>query len=147
MNGRIELHTGPDLLYRNASWVIWVLAGVTFALKFQAMNWFMIIFSACLLVYLRPWPLARLVETGTLRLYANGSASFNPGSTERFGYWRISAPASRWLTVVRIDTAEGAERLLVCASLNHPDDYRHLLVWSRFPPVESGRRPAGAPAP
>ncbi|HMB58607.1 MAG TPA: hypothetical protein VKN35_01735, partial [Xanthomonadales bacterium] len=48
--------------------------------------------------------------------------------------WQPHARASRMGLVVRICRPDRVEHILVLASRNHTSDFRHLLVWNRFPP-------------
>ena len=143
MTGRIELTTGPDRCYRCACWLVWLLALAATAAKAPEMHWGVILLALSVLIVLRPFCSRWLRETDSLWLHADGRATLSRGGHKLAGQWRIPTRPSRWLTVVPLETGTRVERLLVCSSRNRADDYRHLLMWTRFPPFGNHGRAAG----
>ena len=71
---------------------------------------------------------------GLIRLYPDGTASRFVGDVEARSGQCASGWVSRWFSVVALKTP-GSKRLsycLVCASENHPDDYRRMLQYLRM---------------
>lgn len=130
----IELRTGAGRVYGRLTALAWLLAMGSLTLTSRSLHWSLVIGS--LAVVGSFWPCAaRLRETATLRLHSNGAAELG----EAQGAWTPSPRVSRWVAVVRVELPGHTRRVLVCASRNHRQDYRRLLVWSRFPPA--GTRP------
>lgn len=107
--------------------------------------------AGLLLVWLRPGSPRAVPADARLSLYPNGAAVLDlmpaPWSGPPQGQWHTPSRTSRWATVVCVDTSAGRYRLLICASRNHPDDFRRLMIWSRFPPSGLNAKAIQVPAP
>ncbi len=68
---------------------------------------------------------------GKIRLFRDGSAVLSTDGVKIQAVRGLSGWASRWLCVIPFEHFSGGHlcRSIVCASANHPDDYRQLLVW------------------
>lgn len=68
---------------------------------------------------------------GKIRLFRDGSAVLWIDGVMIHAAQGFSGWASRWLCVIPFESLSGCHlcRTIVCASENHPDDYRRLLVW------------------
>jgi len=80
---------------------------------------------------------------GRLRLGRDGSAEI--GAEQ--GYWLTQCWTSRYLVVLRLAGFQRARTAVITRTLNHPDDYRRLLVWARFDPRQNHRAGALAGRP
>lgn len=70
---------------------------------------------------------------GTLRLGRDGSAEIG----DEQGYWLAQCWTSRYLVVLRLAGFQRIRTVLITRAVNHPDDYRRLLVWARFDPRQN----------
>lgn len=79
-------------------------------------------------------------RVASLRVYPNGTLTMIFGDgTEKRGSVGRGAWATRHLCVLPVTGMPGG--LVVCASRNHADDYRRLLVWVKFQPWASMEEP------
>jgi len=130
LQAHLELKAGADRSYRAAVYSLWAVAALTVFSQLTTMPWPLIPAALVVLFVFNP---GRCISEGKpvqVRLYANGAAMVG----EQTGTWGRYSWTCRWISVLRIDDLPRPLFLLLCASRNHPDDYRHLLVWTRFPP-------------
>lgn len=131
----IELRTGPDRHYRVAASLLWLLA-VTNMLGYAAvLAWPWLALAMLLLAMLNPWFGGSVKAESRVQIFRDGSAI----TGQQYGRWQGNGWSNRWATVLRLRANPGAppvraSHVLVCASRNSARDYRHLLVWNRFPP-------------
>ena len=71
---------------------------------------------------------------GRLRLFADGTAIFASGGSAVVALQRGDGWMSRWFCTVPLERLADGRRMtvVVCRSLNAPDDYRRLLVRLRL---------------
>ena len=133
---QIELQTGPDRRYQRMVWAVWLLAAAGVAAHLQTLPWLLSI-AGCLVLFLL-WPGKNdpMKSSCRLRLNRNGTAALGDCT----GSWGAQSWRCRWYTVLRIELPQGKMHVLICASRNHFDDYRSLLVWSRFSPFGKVRQ-------
>jgi len=127
----IELQTGGDTRFRVATWAVWLLAAACNLAFFRDLSWPLLMLSASVLIVFWPgWSRWHPVED-KLRMYRDGCASLSG----RLCTWSPQhARATRWGMVIRLHFKRSEMHAIVCASRNHAQDYRRLLVWKRFPP-------------
>ena len=141
----IELCTGPDRPYRAAVALLWLLAVTNILSCADRLEWPWLVLASALLALLNPWYGYPAAPEGRLQIFRDGSAIAKQGN----GLWNGNATwkghgwCNRWATILRIEAAPGtgpagSSHILVCASRNSAQDYRHLLVWNRFPPCSTG---------
>lgn len=126
----IELRTGASALYPIAVWAVWLAAAACNLVFFSELPW--PVAAAAVVILLLFWPGFSHFQPDkcALRIHADGSALL----AGNHGAWIPGARSSRWGTVLHL-RLQGRDRFaLVCASNNHTEDYRRLLVWNRFPP-------------
>ena len=120
---------------------------------FPGLQWMLVLFAAlCLLFAPSPWPwiaisislllavhlaglayLRRAQAPGTIHLHLDGSFRLQSDAPALAGHQLPSAWITRYLCVVRWKPLSARSRpCLVCASENHPDNYRRLLVYLRL---------------
>ena len=127
---QIELQAGADRTYRVLLWAVWGLAALTTAQYLRDLLWPLQLLAMGLLVSFWPGFVRRSETVCRLRLYRDGSAEWRGQRCT----WLPHSRASRMGLVVRICRPDRVEHILVLASRNHTSDFRHLLVWNRFPP-------------
>ena len=126
----IELQTGADRFYHWAKFLLWTLAVAVFAAFAPDAPWQLSVAALSLIVYLWPATDDPIAEPEQLYLYRSGAAKLG----DKTGSWGSHSSVCRWFSIVQIDLPQKARKVLICASRNHNDDYRQLLVWTRFPP-------------
>lgn len=126
----IELKTGPDRAYRFILHIAWALAATAIIVNVPVLGWPSLAAAGCLLIALWPGLNDPIMASGRLFLYRNGSALLQ----HRVFSWGGQTWACRWFSVIRLDQGNRPQRVLVFASRNLPDEYRRLLVWTRFNP-------------
>ncbi|HLF29819.1 MAG TPA: hypothetical protein VI566_02190 [Xanthomonadales bacterium] len=137
----IELEAGPDGWYHGAVIILWLLVVVSLVSILPVLPGIVLLACGSLLVLLRPGSRRFRGVCGPLLLYRSGAARL--GSLQ--GTWNPHSRTSRWVTLVRVEMPVGARIVLVCAARNQAQDYRLLLMWSRFPPMDwqAGARAGG----
>lgn len=131
----IELRTGPDRHYRVVARLLWLLALTNLLGYAEVLAWPWLVLALLLLAALNPW-FGRSAEAQSLvQIFRDGSAI----TQQQHCRWKGHGWSNRWATVLRFQANPGAPpvrvtHLLVCATRNSARDYRHLLVWNRFPP-------------
>ena len=125
----IELACGPSKGFTALVWTVWMLALGAVLYSAQHYAWPWLVVAAFGLVVLRPKSGLPLQTRCTVRIHTKGSARIG----EFEGTWRPVWRANRLAVLLEMSRAGRSQPVLVCASLNRPDDYRHLLVWCRFP--------------
>lgn len=103
--------------------------------------------SILLLLLASLWLMAKSVHenrSGTIRLFSDGTALLRTASELEIN--AVQGPhgwVSRWLAVLALQEAENGMKhyCIICASENHPDEYRRLLKFLRMhsPPTEAHR--------
>jgi hypothetical protein len=142
----IELRTGPDRAYRVAVVLLWLLAATSIVACIGELRWPWLVVAGVLLALLNPWFGDPGRSEGKLHIFRDGAAI----ATKLNGSWKVQATwkghgwCNGWGTILRLEAPAGygcarSSHVLVCASRNAAQDYRHLLVWSRFPPCGAGR--------
>jgi hypothetical protein len=124
----IELQTGPDRFYRAAVWALWLIAATVAIAQMHVLAWPLTAAVCGLLILLRPGMNHPVQRSCSLRLYLDGSATLG----EEAGSWGRYCRCCRWYAVLLIDLPQRTERVLVSAHCNGLDDYRRLLLWTRF---------------
>ncbi len=131
----IELETGSDRCYHRAVAVIWLLGAAVLIDHAQTLSLPLLCAGCALLLGLRPGRNDPSQQSFRLRLYSNGAAVLG----DETGSWGAQSWSCRWYAMVRIDLSRRARHVLVSASRNPGDEYRRLLVWTRFAPFGGDR--------
>ena len=131
----IELRTGPDRQYQAVATLLWLLAVTNMLGYAEVLAWPWLVLSLLLLAVLNPWFGSSAEAQSRVQIFGDGSAI----TQQQRGRWRGHGWSNRWATVLRLHANPGAPpvpaaHVLICASRNSARDYRHLLVWNRFPP-------------
>jgi len=131
----IELMTGMDRQFRVAVTLLWLLAATNILGYADVLAWPWLVLAFLLLAVLNPWFGNFAEAESRVQIFRDGSAITH----QQRGRWKGHGWSNRWATVLRLDELPGTPRVrvahvLVCASRNSARDYRHLLVWNRFPP-------------
>ena len=131
----IELQCGPSPAFTLGLWVLWLLAAAAGLSVWQHYRWPWLLAAGIALVLIHPGSGLPLHCRLKLRIHSDGSARLG----EVAGTWHTVWRANRLAMLFSVSLAGKTHRVLVCAALNRPDDYRHLLVWSRYVPYGTGR--------
>jgi hypothetical protein len=131
----IELETGSDRFYRRAVALIWLLAAAVLVDHVQTLSPLLLCAGCALLLGLRPGRNDPSRQSHRLRLYRNGTAALG----DQTGTWGARSWSCRWYAVLRLDLSRRARHVLISTSRNSADEYRRLLVWSRFAPFGEKR--------
>jgi len=131
----IELRTGPDRQYRVVAALLWLLAVTNMLGYAEVLAWPWLVLALLLLAVLNPWFGSSAEAESHVQIFRDGTAITH----QQRARWHGHGWSSRWATVLRLDAHPGAApvrsaHVLICASRNSARDYRHLLVWNRFPP-------------
>jgi len=131
----IELRTGPDRQYRVVATLLWLLAATNMLGYVEVLAWPWLVLALLLLAVLNPWFGCSAEAQSHVQIFRDGTVI----SHQQRRRWQGHGWSSGWATVLRLDAHPGATpvraaHVLVCASRNSARDYRHLLVWNRFPP-------------
>ena len=143
---RIEVKSGA------APWLIasrrlaFLLAGLGLVFPPIAWPWAL----GALLALLVSWAWTELMIADCRRgpmplvLHLDGRLQLRNGGQDIHGVARPEAWTSRWFCVLRWTRNDIGRNCnsLVCASANHPDDYRRLLTWLRLGAFREGERAA-----
>jgi hypothetical protein len=132
---RIELRFGAAPWLRRAQRLAFLLAALALGLSPAAWPWRL----AALAILAGAWwfeerRAVRSDDRGRMVLQLDGRVRLDRDGTEQHGLAGGAAWVSRWFCVLRwADNEHGHNRsCLVCASGNHPDDYRRLLACLRL---------------
>lgn len=73
-------------------------------------------------------------SSGELRLFTDGTAIHDRGSQRCVAVQGSPAWVSRWFCMIPLVKHSGTDIIycMICASNNHPDNYRRLLIWLRM---------------
>ena len=129
----IDLQTGPDRRYRLAVWFLWLTAAAAAVTHVHILAWPLSAAAGGLLVLLWPGSDHLIQRSRSLRLYRNGAARLG----EQAGSWGRYSRCCRWYVLLLIDLPQRSERVLLSARHNSADNYRRLLVWTRFTPFNA----------
>jgi len=134
----IELHLGPDRSHRLAVVLLWLLALTNIALCAENLAWPWLAAAGLLLVALNPWFYGWATGLDKVQIFRDGTAI----TSGLHGTWKGQGWASPWATILCLEESAGRQaprvsHVLVCASRNSTSDYRHLLVWNRYPPARA----------
>lgn len=131
---RLELVCGAPPWLPGLQWLLLMFA--VLCLLFSPSTWPWIAFSVSVLLAIHLTGLAylrRVQPPGILQLHADGGLRLQSGAQKLDGELLRSAWVSRYLCVVRWKPLSAPSRpCLVCASENHQDNYRRLLVHLRL---------------
>ncbi len=131
----IELRTGLDRQYRVVATLLWLLALTNVLAYVEVLAWPWLVLAFLLLAGLSPWFGSSAEAQSHVQIFRDGTAITH----QQRARWNGHGWSNRWATVLRLHANPGAPpvraaHLLICASRNSARDYRHLLVWNRFPP-------------
>jgi len=118
--------------------LLWLLALTNIALCAETLAWPWLAAAVLLLAALSPWFHGRTPALHKVQIFRDGTAI--TGGAQ--GTWKGQCWASPWATILRLEGSAGRQaprvsHVLVCASRNSTSDYRHLLVWNRYPPARA----------
>lgn len=142
MPDRIELVTGSGAWLERAHRAFLAMAALSLALTHTPLAWKLAALAALLVISLVERQAWRQMRSRTRRILKRvGEDIVSP--TEQ-AYWQLRQGRvwiSRWFCVFRLEDRDTGKGILclVCASENHPDDYRRLLVWLRMAPLGDQR--------
>lgn len=135
MPPRIELRSGTAPWLHRAQRLAYLLAALGLLFSPAAWPWQ----SASIAALACAWVVSerhasRHSTPGRLVLHLDGRLLLSKAGKDRHGIPVRGAWVSRWFCIVRwSDNHNGLHHnTLVCASENHPDDYRRLLAWLRL---------------
>jgi len=133
----IELQCGPSRTFSRLVWIVWLLAAGSLIYSVPHYRWPWLMGAAVALFHFHPASGSALRRQHAVRIQADGCARIDDAAFRWRPVWR----ANRLGILLEISGAGRTRQVLACASLNRADDYRHLLIWCRYP--RSGT-PAGA---
>ena len=135
-NSFIELQVGESTWLRLARYSLFVLALLSLLLASGSWGWKLAAAAGLLLILAYSgWQARCGAGIRVLRLYSNGAVTLLPENSEDIpAVIEGDAWISAWFCVLPVGRFDRwpKQRLLVCHSDNHPDDYRHLLSWLRL---------------
>ena len=140
MPRRIELRFGVAPWLRSAQRLAFLLAILALGLSPAAWPWRIAALVALAIAWcFEERRATRRDQAGQLVLFADGRLRLDRDGAEQYGLAMAAAWVSRWFCVLRwADNEEGRTRTcLICASENHPDDYRRLLTCLRLGAFEN----------
>jgi len=138
----LDIHFGPSR-WLNVVQILLALLGILAILASPA-NWMWKLGSILLLILVsvsvHAWSV-RQGRSGAIRLYPDGAAFIRTASGQEIN--AIQGPhgwVSRWLCVVTLFAADSRAKhhCVICASENHPDEYRRLLKFLRMRTAPAG---------
>lgn len=132
---RIELTTATDRTLRTVVWLAWLMAGCSIALHAPRMADWLLAVSGLLLIGSFPARRSPARQAGLLVLHADGKALWG----KEQGVWLPGAWCTRHYSAVRFCSGSRSHTIWISAKSNHAAGWRHLSVWLRFPPHQSGR--------
>ena len=141
----LDVHFGASRSFKAAQALLASLGLV--AILASPADWKWKLGSMVLLLLLALWVHSKSgngQQAGTIRLFEDGTALLS--TTSRRHVNAFQAPhgwVSRWFSVLVLLEADGDRKhfCLVCASDNHPDEYRRLLKFLRMhSPAEEVQR-------
>jgi len=140
---QLELHTGADRYFRRAVALVWMGAAFTLILHGVELRWWSIAAGVILLLVLNPRRVKDFHPSETIKLNCDGTVAWSRGRARWCGHvW-----FNRWFILLGIEDNTATHSVLICRSRNSQDDYRHLLIWNRFPPFKSRKVLADAMLP
>ena len=144
MPDRIELRSGAAPWLYQAQTLAFAAAAILLLTATTPWLWKTAALAVLLLVHFHALGhTRRLHPTRKLVLRLDHSLRLYEGNSETDGTTGEGAWISRWLCVLRWTAGDGSRRIsLVCASENHVDDYRRLLVFLRLRVGTGARSPA-----
>jgi hypothetical protein len=135
MPRRIELCFGAAPWLRRAQRLAFLLAVLALGLSPAAWPWRL----ATLVTLAGAWwfeerRAIRNGDRGRMVLLLDGRVRLDRDGTEQYGLATGVSWVSRWFCVLRLADDDGGRKhsCVVCASENHPDDYRRLLACLRL---------------
>lgn len=131
---RLELVCGAPHWLLGLQWLLVLLAALCLLFAPSPWPWIAISISLLMAVHLAGLVYLRRAQApGTIHLHLDGSLRLQSLAQELDGELLPSAWISRYLCVLRWKPLSASSRpCLVCASENHPDNYRRLLVRLRL---------------
>lgn len=131
---RLELVCGAPPWLAGLQWLLLLFAALGLLFSPSTWPWIVFAISVLLAVHLAGLTYLRRVQPpGILQLHTDGGFRLQSGAQKFDGELLRSAWVSRYLCVVRWKPlSEPSRPCLVCASENHQDDYRRLLVHLRL---------------
>lgn len=140
MPRHLELRFGVAPWLRSAQRLAFLLAVLALGLSPAAWPWRIAALAALAIAWRFEERRAMLRDqAGRLALHLDGRLRLDRDDAEQHGLAMGAAWVSRWFCVLRwVDNEEGrTHTCLVCASENHPDDYRRLLTCLRLGAFEN----------
>ena len=138
----LDLRLGPSR-WLKAAQILLALLGIL-AILVSPANWMWKLGSILLLILVsvsvHAWS-AHQGRSGAIRLYPDGTAFLRTASGQEIN--AIQGPhgwVSRWLCVMTLCDADSRAKhhCVICASENHPDEYRRLLKFLRMRTAPAG---------
>jgi len=131
----IDLHSGSSRWLSVFHTATSLLAGWVIVLAHSPWAWKVLTILALLLIhFVSAFKMRRDCPQGPVRLFRDGSAMLELEGKDVTAVQGEHAWTSRWICVFPLRKAPGADIIycMVCASNNHPGNYRQLLAWLRM---------------